>query len=452
MRRGFAQIVVIAIILIILAVGGALGYLFFQKEKSATQSTPPTSTSEIPTSSSTSAPTAISLSSKIISDKEAIFTKDLGNKVQVFKLSLQSKEPTLLFEVQKQIQPYNKQLESPVFEVAKNVIVYSFPVAGGIFIWNGQSVNPAPKMEGYSPGHSLSPDGQTVLLIEGKDNLNDNTSPDVLVTQKFYKSSINKPEPEFLYEETLKTQGGNETGGYTAYTIVGWLDNSKVLLQKHADLQLHQRDDGLYELDINTKKFSQKLPFEGKTYLSEDGNGRNFVAVIRDEACCGGINYSNDQTFVIDQTGKESKIFDEYSTYNNKEKTHTEEHLTDNAYFSPGNKYIAQTIANIFAKCDPGGPNSNSICSAEDGNPRDNPPTLMVTNFDGKDVFKKEGVQALGWLNPQTLLVKNDISYVKHSDALWDYVPKSNGIAALNIETGELSIITKEDFDEAWVK
>ena len=70
--------------------------------------------------------------------------------------------------------------------------------------------------------------------------------------------------------------------------------------------------------------------------------GDLIVEAIPDTGCCGWSNQSNDQT-LVHTNGKTLTLFDERAAYKNPD--YDVSFFTSNAYFSPGQAYVAMTIA-----------------------------------------------------------------------------------------------------------
>jgi len=372
-------------------------------------------------------------------NKKIIFTKDAQENTQEVVPPSNSTEPRFLFEADKISREGN--ITAPIFKVFKNgIILYSIrndyvnpPI---LYIWlNGKLT----ELGRYSD-YSVSPDGKTIILVENirKDCYIKNLGiMDTINYQKFYKilTEDKNLTPSLFFEEN---NNRCVYDGYDRDVIVGWSNekNYKLLLQEDFSGQLQGYKNNLFELDINNGKKDKRVSMEERTYLDNDTNYNNILTRVEDTACCANINASNDQTFIYNLTNKaETKIFDEYLTYNNKEKA--EEHNTENAVFSPGSKYIAQTIKNFFRKC-------------EDCEVYQESPILLVTDLSGKEIYKEDGLKFLGWVDSTDLLVKSGVTYTNSSKE-FSFIENSDEIVLVNVLTKERTSILKGDFKDVWI-
>lgn len=444
MRKGFILPVALAIVVILLIITSIAVFIAFNKNTLKTSSSSQKKTSTQPTNYQAPAAqnNSASLKSKqqeinlqYFPNTQIIYSVDLGDKVQLYKSTL-TNNTILLFEFNKPPRSYDKWLPTPKIQVANDKsIIWDFPTGDKnttAYIWNGNTTQTIDKTG------LLSKNGTKIFNLTYTDNFGTEfSSGDSIINNEFTLIPLINLKPQILYQEKTTAKDGLGTGAYTEYKTVGWLSDNIVLMQQSYHGQLHGADNGLYYFNIPDKTLSKKLDFKGLTFISKNTAGNNFVAKIPDPNCCGGINYGDDQTFVIDQNGKQTNIFDEYSYFNNKDKS--EEHYTENAFFSPENNYIAQTIDHLAADT------SHDVSLL--------PPTVLVTTLDGKVVSKKESAKVLGWLDQKTILIKTNVTYIKKylPKPHWDYFEKSDGMYALDIETGKLTLILNSDFDSAWI-
>lgn len=376
-------------------------------------------------------------------DKSIIFTKNLAEKIQVFELAPYSKNPELLFEVYKVIVNGRKQYPTyPTFQISKNgLISYSMmdDSTSDVYVWKDKYIQ---KIGRYSD-YLISPDGKNIVAVNTVCTDCENFGYEKTKTtynQKFYKVSTDDTRftPYLFYEEDSVYNGRVAEDNDIMYVVAGWLGQlgDKILLQKHYGGQLHSTYGNLFELVINSGEIKEVASLEGRVYINSDKNFNNITIASVDSACCGGLNYSNDQTFIYDVVNKvETKIFDEYQTYNNKEKEWLEQHSAGNAIFSPGEEYVAQTIYHLYDKCERCGELYNT------------PSTLLVTDLFGKEIYKENDMDVVGWIDSKKLLVK---SYITYSDD-YKFVDNSGGLVIIDLLTKEKTPVLEGDFLDVWI-
>ncbi len=367
---------------------------------------------------------SLAQSSALDVDRSIVFAKDVSNTVQLFQLALYSHNPKLIFETSKFILREDNSKPIQSFDVSNAGIVFyriSDRFVPSVFVLTkNNTLAPLGRLD-----YSASPDGKNIVVNITLDvdckNRNVRT-----YHQKIYRISADNiyASPTVLFEDWYMDDGTDNT---QYYSIAGWLkqSNDTVLLQKKYDSQLGATFNDVFTLDIYTTKIKQIFSIKDRQYKDIDQDTHNVIMATFDGACCGGLNYGNDQSFVYNLLKKtETKTFDEYATYNNEQKKWSEQHTAQKSIFSPKGNYIAHTIEHTYDTCERCGQIYNT------------PPTLLVTDVTGKEVYKENDAAVIGWIDADSILVKQK---------------NNTELVSINMTTKEKTILLKDAFMDAWL-
>jgi hypothetical protein len=136
-------------------------------------------------------------------------------------------------------------------------------------------------------------------------------------------------------------------------------------------------------------------------YLSSSLDGKNILFTNNDETCCAGVNYTNNLLISLNgSNGKTKVVYDEWSYFKNYGKP--EEHVPQNADFSPDGKWIATTIRNFYD------PSAHTLGSNDNRNASGNVTAnykLFVLSSDGIVKRTLTDRELIGWLDDRNLLM-----------------------------------------------
>lgn len=389
-----------------------------------------------------------------------IIYKDSKDIVSVHTIDPQTQKEAKLFDIRKPPieNRYQMEKERPFIQIADNgVIAYKLTVGENtlLFFWNSEEVKER-YVSKVDFDFSLSPDGKYVVIFtkEASKDINkvfrqfSETDKWEYVTQhNFYVISLENEIPqEFLLREDLVDTSYDST---TSFRFVGWtqIDSPRPLLQSRADGQLSTTTSGLYELDITSRLITNAYPlldqkqFYDRIFLKTSFNG-NYIAYRKpDHACCGGVNYGNDQTYVFKLSDKSERIlFDEHEKYQNtsEDQRWTEQHAAKNLFFSPNHSHVAQTIFHF----------QRSSANNEEEVNKSRTASLLITDIEGNEQALFNDYTTVGWLDNNRIVAAKTVqsqldSYYRH---WWDN--KYNSIDVINVSTGEIKKVYGGSFND----
>ncbi len=384
-------------------------------------------------------------------DESIILLKDNQDSVKIYSLNLETQEESEILEIPKQERDYYPGKRKPIIQFANNgMFAYSY---GDTYLYhyNGNSLTRRLIAEGKRFDFALSPDGETVIIftkkLEDSDAVRERADEtgnwDYTIQNNFYQVSMeNETPPELLLQKDLIDD--YSFTGITHYIFVEWshVQTNNPLIQRYRHAQIFSTYNGLYELDIENRELIEAFPsvpreiFADRLFLSTSADQKYLAYANLDGACCGGINYSNDQTYIYDVSANlEVKAFDEHERYGNAEETHTEQHQTVQVSFSPNNDLVAQTIFSLF-RADPYDMEETTSAS------------LLITDINGVEKAFFNDYTLIDWLDNGLLLAAKTTDstfYFTWTD--WSENAFSS-IDVINIDTGEIQTIYEGSFSQ----
>ncbi len=382
--------------------------------------------------------------------------EDRENSVAIYAININNKERVKFLEIVKPSINNNYQIEKdrPAIQIANNgALVYTLDNTS-LYFYDRDIVTKR-YVSNNEFGFSLSPTGEYVIIIkaEPKEDINvvserySQINNWEYVTQHyFYKVLLESKQPaEFLLQKDLTD---NTYDSETYFRFVDWsqVQSTNPWLQTWSLGQLSHTPNGLYELRVEEKEIVDAFPLidqgilNNRRFLNVSTDNRHIAYCNTDAACCGGINYTNNQTYTFNLDNKEEKkIFDEYDRYGNSTKSHTEQHETKSLSFSPNNSLVAQTIYNLYRTRDEEEGAEKTTTSA----------SLLITDINGNEKALFNNYALIGWLDNEVIVAakKTVKSYLGFYSLNW-WENEYNSIDIINVNTGDIETIYSGSFND----